>query len=325
MADAFRAIAVATPFSVGTVNCYLAPGEPITLIDTGPNHPDSLTSLEAGLAEVGLRVEELEAIVLTHQHYDHVGLAKSLQERSGATVIAHELLADFVERFDESFVEDDAYAVEVMLLHGVDRRTAENLRSRSASMHGYGTAVQVNRRLSDGETIALGALDCSVRLRPGHSPTDTLFVAERDKSALVGDHLIAHISSNPVAHRPLHSAGDPRERPAALAIYLRSLELTAALEITTALPGHGEPIADHRALIRRRIEGHMRRKEHIFEVLGGDSGTAFALVGKVWPTLPVEQVYLALSEILGHLDLLVEERRVDARERDGVISFSRVR
>ena len=85
---AIHCIPVPTPFAVGRVNCYLVDDDPLTLVDTGPNSGTSLTELEAGLAVHGRRVEDLERIVLTHQHIDHIGLAQILADRSGAEVCA---------------------------------------------------------------------------------------------------------------------------------------------------------------------------------------------------------------------------------------------
>ena len=77
-------IALPTPFLVGRVNCYLIEDEPLTLIDTGPNSGKSLDDLERALAAHGRRIEDLELIVLTHQHMDHLGLLEILARRSGA-------------------------------------------------------------------------------------------------------------------------------------------------------------------------------------------------------------------------------------------------
>ncbi len=50
-----HAIELPTPFPVGPVTVYLAdaPGEPLTLLDTGPLHPPTWSALQAGLAALG--------------------------------------------------------------------------------------------------------------------------------------------------------------------------------------------------------------------------------------------------------------------------------
>ena len=81
-------IALPTPFLVGRVNCYLIEDEPLTLVDTGPNSGKALDELSARLAERGHATADLELIVVTHHHIDHLGLVEILVEHSGAEVAA---------------------------------------------------------------------------------------------------------------------------------------------------------------------------------------------------------------------------------------------
>ena len=70
-------------------------GDPLTLIDTGPCDDEALTALEAGLASVGVRVEDIELVLVTHHHLDHSGLAATIAERSGARIAAYERAAAY--------------------------------------------------------------------------------------------------------------------------------------------------------------------------------------------------------------------------------------
>ena len=79
-----RRLAIPTPFQVGRVNAYLIEDEPLTLIDSGPNSAKALDELELALATLGHRIEDIELLVITHQHIDHFGLASILARRSGA-------------------------------------------------------------------------------------------------------------------------------------------------------------------------------------------------------------------------------------------------
>src|SRR5438132_13616340 len=86
---------IPTPFQVGRVNAYLIEDSPLTLIDSGPNSAKALDELEQALASRGHSIEDIELLVITHQHMDHFGLASILARRSGAEVEATDACAPF--------------------------------------------------------------------------------------------------------------------------------------------------------------------------------------------------------------------------------------
>jgi glyoxylase-like metal-dependent hydrolase (beta-lactamase superfamily II) len=126
---------------------------------------------------------------------------------------------------------------------------------------------------------------------------------------ICADHLIAHISSNPLISRPLDGSD---ERPHALMIYIESLQKTRALPARILLPGHGEPITDHRALIDERFALHRKRSEKIHGLISERPRTAYEIAQELWGNVAVTQAFLTLSEVLGHMDLLAADGR--ARE-----------
>jgi hypothetical protein len=143
-----HALAIPTPFRVGRVNCYLIEDEPLTLVDTGPNSGKSLDTLEQALAAHGRRVEDLERIVITHQHIDHLGLVGILARRSGAEVCALDLLAPVVEAHAAAAERDDELAQALMLRHGIPRDVVMALRSVSQAYRGWGGSGALERALS---------------------------------------------------------------------------------------------------------------------------------------------------------------------------------
>ena len=158
--------------------------------------------------------------------------------------------------------------------------------------------------------------------RPGHSPSDTVFLDEQRRVLIAADHLLAHISSNPIVTRPLGAEGDyTGPRPHALVTYLDSLRKTRAMELDLVLPGHGPPLTDHAAVVDSRIRLHARRAERIHALLSTEALTAYEMASQLWGNIAVTQAYLTLSEVLGHLDVLIDEGRVREREDDGVVRF----
>src|ERR1700752_5277177 len=86
---------------IGHVNAWLLKGEPLTLIDTGPHNEAALSALEAGLARAGVRVDDIELVLVTHHHLDHSGLAATIAARSGARVGAYERAAAYGMYYEE--------------------------------------------------------------------------------------------------------------------------------------------------------------------------------------------------------------------------------
>jgi glyoxylase-like metal-dependent hydrolase (beta-lactamase superfamily II) len=316
-------LAIPTPFMVGRVNAYLIEDSPLTLVDSGPNSGKALDELEQALAARGHAIEEIELLIVTHQHIDHFGLASILARRSGAEVAALEGLAPYLGDFREAAERDDRFAERTMLLHGIPADVVTALRAVSASFRAWGSAVEVTRPLRDGEELELRDRTLRVLHRPGHSPSDTVLHDESRSTMLAADHLIKHISSNPLIARPLDAGPDfTGPRPQALVDYIASLRLTRAMDLSLVLPGHGEPIDDHVALIDKRLRMHERRAEKIHGLIAAEPRTAHEIALELWGNIAVTQAYLTLSEVLGHVDLLLADGRVIEREQDGIVRFA---
>src|SRR5215208_7620380 len=113
-------VAIPLPLAdIGSVNAWLLPGDPVTLIDTGARDESSLSALEQGLQREGLRVEDIEVLLATHHHLDHVGLAATIQRRSGATVAVLDRVANYAARYPAEIEEDRRFARALMAHHGV--------------------------------------------------------------------------------------------------------------------------------------------------------------------------------------------------------------
>jgi glyoxylase-like metal-dependent hydrolase (beta-lactamase superfamily II) len=309
---------IPTPFAVGRVNCYLLEDEPLTLIDTGPNSGKALDELQGQLGQRGHSIDDLELVILTHQHIDHLGLVEIVVEHSGAAVAALGLAAERLANFTEDAEEEDRFAVELMLRNGIPQEVAFALQSVSRSFRGWGSKAEVTRPLADGERIAFRDRTLEALHRPGHSPSDTLFWDEDRRILVAADHLIAHISSNPLITRPLD--GSP-QRTQALVAYIESMRRTREMPADFVLSGHGEPIVDHVALIDDRLAKHERRKEKIYGLIAERPRSGHEIAQAIWGNVAVTQAFLTLSEVIGHADLLANEGRVREVEDGEVIRY----
>jgi glyoxylase-like metal-dependent hydrolase (beta-lactamase superfamily II) len=294
---------------VGSVNAWLLRGDPLTLVDSGPRNDEALAALERGLREFGIRLEDIELVIGTHHHLDHVGLIGTVQRRSGAQIAVLDALADYGADYERRTAAERCFSRALMAAHGVpDQVIADNegfwdyIRDNSES---FRSTV----RLIDGDVIHAGGRDLRVVVRPGHSTTDTLLVDDEARLAFVGDHVLAGISSNTEIYP---GPGEEEVRPLARLAYLEGLRKTAAMPLETLLTGHGAPVKRHKELIRRRLIEHNRRSERIAAALEAGPNTAYGIAHQLWPARMIrEQPLLVLWEMLGHLDLMVSGGGLD--------------
>jgi glyoxylase-like metal-dependent hydrolase (beta-lactamase superfamily II) len=300
---------IPTPFAVGRVNCYLLEDEPLTLLDTGPNSGKALDELQSQLGERGHTIDDL-------------GLVEIIVEHSEAEVAALDLAAERLANFGEDAEREDEFAVDLMLRNGIPQEVAFALQSVSRSFRGWGATATVTRPLQGGEEMAFRDRTLQVLHRPGHSPSDTVFWDAERRILIAADHLIAHISSNPLITRPLDGS---ESRPQALVTYIESLRKTREMPAEIVLSGHGEPITDHVALIDDRLAKHERRKEKIYKLIAERPRTGYELAQAIWGNVAVTQAFLTLSEVIGHADLLVNEGRVREVDDGEVIRYEATR
>src|SRR5436190_177700 len=170
---------IPTPFAVGRVNCYLIDDEPLTLVDTGPNSGKALDELEQALAAHGRRVEDIELVLITHQHMDHLGLAQIVARRADAEIAALDRLVPWAAEYGRNMAADDDLADELTVRHGIPEDVRYALRSAAATFPARGAAAAAARPLADGGVRAradrrapadrLRAGACDVGQRRGHA------------------------------------------------------------------------------------------------------------------------------------------------------------
>jgi glyoxylase-like metal-dependent hydrolase (beta-lactamase superfamily II) len=317
-AHGIHMIQVPTPFAIGPVNSYLIEDDPLTLVDPGPNSGDSLETLEAGVRALGHQLEDVKRVIVTHQHIDHLGLVAIVVARSDAEVTCLDRCAPWLTDYEAESSAADKFAVEMMTRHGIDKDTAIALRSVSRAFRGWGSSSRVDRVLHDGDMLEFAGRRLEVLHRPGHSISDTIFWDSEAKLLFAADHLIKKVSSNPLLERP-RLAGEPR--PQSLVNYIDSMKQTRQMPAELVLSGHGAPIDDHVGLIDARLEMHRKRAETLVEMLVDQALTAHELARKTWGNIAVTQAFLTLSEVIGHMDILVNAGRVTETEDGGLIKF----
>ncbi len=325
--DGIHRIALPTPFAVGRINTYLIEGDPLTLVDCGVNTGVALDTLEASLGELGHRIEDLELILLTHEHLDHLGLAEVLARRADCPVAA---FAPLQGLFDPdtgpaaALTARLAWATAQLERGGYPSMLAVATQSSMALALSLGSRPQIDLPLVEGDVVRAGSRDWEVLHRPGHSLSDLVFAERATGVAIAGDHILSSMSPNPTLSAP-HEVRQPdarTERARSLLLYLESIRKTAVDGHQLMLTGHGPSVGAPAALIEERLAFHDRRAEKIGAMLSGEPQTVYDLACRMWKNVPIVQPHLTHSEVIGHLDLLVERgQAAEVPAGEGVVGF----
>lgn len=308
-AEGITRIRVPTPWPVGPVNVLIVEDDPLTLVDSGSRSAESVATIEAGLREAGHRLEDVERLVLTHQHIDHSGGAAELRRRSGAEVVAMRALVPWLADYEARQGADDRLARSLLRRHGADDATQAAAAEHHDHAIPFGEAVVVDRALEPGEVLEFADRAWRAEVRTGHSHCDTVFLDRERRVLLCGDHVLAKTTSKPVAGVPLDGVW-PQRRPRQLADLIASLRLTREMPADVLLPGHGRPVTDHRALIDERLRAYEDGAARTLAALADGPRTAASVALEFWPRIPSGQLQFPLFEILGHLDRLIDEGAV---------------
>jgi glyoxylase-like metal-dependent hydrolase (beta-lactamase superfamily II) len=185
----------------------------------------------------------------------------------------------------------------------------------------YAEPLTPDQTVVDGDTIRLGCDDWQVLHTPGHTGGLICLYQPGGQLLISSDHLLRDISSNPIVDPPAPGETEPPRR---LVQYLEQLRRVAELDVVLALPGHGPPITDHRALIERRLCFHEERADRILGTLDEGALTAHQIADELFPDLDPINTFLAISEVIGHLQWLETEGEVVQGRRGGVARWRSV-
>lgn len=199
----------------GGCNMFLLRGtHKLALIDTGmPQDHDFLCSC---LAEIGLGIDDINLIILTHEHTDHIGGLRCLPQR--IVVAAHASAANKLQRDDQFSMMSGTFSVEKSTVH-------------------------VDIHLEDGSLIDLGGIRLRTIYTPGHC-SGAICLYEPERGALfTADTVFAGGILGGI-----FASGN-------LSDYINSLERLREFRLVSMYPGHGRMSANPAGDLERAIQG----------------------------------------------------------------------
>jgi glyoxylase-like metal-dependent hydrolase (beta-lactamase superfamily II) len=309
-------IEVPTPFAVGAVNCYLIEGSPLTLIDTGVKSSKAEKVLRDGLQNYGYDFFDIEQILLTHGHVDHIGLTRSIVDAgSGNTQVwIHE--QDAIRLTDyNNYIEERMHSyIRIAKQCGTpaDHRIIGSHRLLADYFRKFGEPLPEVNFLQD-ETIlesGIGPINCI--WVPGHSQGSMCFVSTDVGVMFSGDHILGDISSNP----SLDFEGNMRVSMLRYFDSLRKVEPYATFDI---FPGHRSVIPNLKERIDELIEDYEDKFQRTRELLSQDPITIYELSRMIYGEYPDDSLVLALAETKDLVLVLEQKGHAKLLKIDGVL------
>lgn len=303
------------PFPMKTTNVFFIDDSPKTLVDTGIKTDLSFEMLKKKLGELGFSIESIERILITHGHIDHYGQAQKIASLSGAPIFIHPKEYGRIRSVIHSF----GPLKSILLRNGVPEDLVHQAIRFMESAQKMADPLDEAFFLEDGEPIPFSSMTWRAIHCPGHSPGLLCFYWSEKKVLLTGDHLLKEITPNPVLNVP-----DSRSplRYSSLKDYLSSLKKVKAMDVHLLLPGHGAEVDDPEELIRKILRHHQARMDYVFSSLSQGEKTPYDIAMDLFPGVPPFEIFLGVSEAVGHLDILKQEGKVSVKERNGIDYYS---
>ncbi|MDP2287313.1 MAG: MBL fold metallo-hydrolase [Actinomycetota bacterium] len=291
----------------------------VVLVDAGWPVDEAWANLNDGLTSIGYSITDVEGVLVTHNHADHLGLAGRIRDASGAWVAMHRLDAeDISEQVDPARMQMRG---ETWLIRaGVEIADMPSLIIDAGQFVDFGRPPQADRLIEDGERPLPGAPAIRALWTPGHSPGHLCFIDDERQLLMSGDHLLPRISPHISVH--------PGEQGDPLGTYLNTLNSLRSMNDLEVLPAHEYRFAGVDARVAQMNEHHEDRLTEVLTAINEKPGcTTYEISSHLtwshgWENTQGMLRRAAMGETLAHIVHLVSRgaiynKQIDGRVYDG--------
>lgn len=302
-------ISLPTPFPVGDVNVHLVKSEKLTLIDAGVKTKEAWEHFTVELAKLGFTPDDIEQVVITHHHPDHVGMLDYFPKE--LPVYGHRFNQPWISKDPTFFERHDQFFYDLLFKLGLNEMFIQKVNNLWETL-AFSCQRSLTHELKEGDGVP-GLTGWTVIETPGHAQSHIALFHEQKQLLLGGDLLLGHISSNPLIEPPMEG----EERPKTLLQYNHSLRRIRDLQVIKVFPGHGKVVTNPSSLVTDRLHKQEKRAEVVLEMLKAGPLNVFEVCQQLFPQIYKKQIVLTLSETLGQLDYLEAEGYVRVEIQDG--------
>jgi glyoxylase-like metal-dependent hydrolase (beta-lactamase superfamily II) len=296
-------VPMAGPLRYVSVYAFALDGGGLGLIDTGWESDEGWTALTEGLASIGGGVEDVRGVLVTHLHFDHLGLAHRVREASGAWMAMHpadaRLVAGWNRRDGAAAVAEE---VEFLISLGAGREDAVADVGTAENFERFLRMAVPDRLLEHGDVAELPGWSLRAVHTPGHTPGHLCFAEERTGLFFSGDHVLPRISPNiSTSHGGL---------PDPLKDYLDSLAAVRDLDPAEVLPAHEWRFRGLDSRVDELAAHHEQRLAELLAAVREHPGStpwqlaAYLTWSRPWDQYERRMRIFAVTETDAHLRLL---------------------